>query len=58
MRVCAEQNHTWDYVVFEKMLVGYASLDKPDTLLLGELSNQNMEIGYFLVGSRISVIND
>src|SRR6266700_4112045 len=43
-------------MIFEKMLVGYAPLDKPDALLLGELSNQNMEIGNLLVRSRKTLI--
>jgi len=39
------------------MLVGDTSLDKPDALLLDELSNHNMEIGHFLVRRRKTMIN-
>jgi len=45
-------------MVFEKMLVGNTTLDKPDTLLLGELSNQNVEVGNFLVRSGKTMVYD
>jgi len=45
-------------MIFEKMLVRYTAFNKPHTLLFGELSNQNMEIGHFLVRSRKTVIYD
>ena len=45
-------------MIFEKMLVGYAPLDKPDALLLGELSNQNVKVGNLLVRSRKTMIYD
>jgi len=45
-------------MVFEKMLVGYAALDKPDALLLGEFSNQNVKVGDLLVRSRKTMIYD
>ena len=57
MRVSAKENHPWYNVVFEKVLVGYASLDKSHAVLLDELSNQDMEISYLLVGSGKTMIN-
>src|SRR5207245_9689001 len=45
-------------MTFEKMLMGYATLDKPDALLLRELANQNMEVGNLLVRSRKTMIYD
>src|SRR2546425_6223857 len=45
-------------MIFEKMLVGYATLNQPDALLLDKFSNQNMEISHFLVRSRKTMIYD
>src|SRR5207249_2314967 len=58
MRISAKENHAWDHVIFKEMLVGYATLDEPDPLLLDELSNQNMEISHLLVRSRKTMVND
>ena len=44
-------------MILEEMLVGNATLDKPHTLLLDELSNQNMEISHLLVRSRKTMID-
>ena len=43
---------------FEEVLVRYAALDKPNALLLDELSNQNMEISHLLVRSRKTMVYD
>ena len=32
MRISAEENHTRHNMIFEKMLVGYATLYEPDAL--------------------------
>jgi hypothetical protein len=57
MRISAKQHHTRHYMIFEKMLVGYAALDQPDALLLDELSNQNVKIGHLLVRGRKTMVN-
>src|SRR2546428_10525463 len=56
VRISAKQHHAGHNMVFEEMLVGYATLDQPDALLLDELSNQNMEISDLLVRSRKTMI--
>jgi len=38
-------------MIFEKMLVGNTTLNEPDALLLGEFSNQNMEVSHFFIRS-------
>src|SRR5205807_97968 len=58
VRISPKENHTRHHMIFEKVLVGYATLDKPDPLLLDELSNQNMEISHLLVRSRKTMIYD
>src|SRR5207249_11429831 len=56
VRVCAEQDHSRDDVVLEKMLVRDASLYQPDSVLLGKVSHHMVKIGYFLVGSWERVV--
>jgi hypothetical protein len=58
VRISAEENHTRHNMIFEKMLVGYATLYKPDALLLDELSDQNMEISNLLVRSGKTMVYD
>ena len=58
MRVRAKEDHTRHYMIFEKMLVGYAALNKSDALLLDKFSNQNMEISHLLIRSRKTMVYD
>ena len=57
MRVSPEQNHSWDDMVLKEMLVRNASLYKPDTKFLDELSHQVMKIGDLLIWSGERMIN-
>src|SRR3989442_10416689 len=58
VRICTEENHTRHHMVFEKVLVRDTSFDKPDPVLLDELTDENMEISHFLVRSGKTMIYD
>ncbi len=58
VRICTEQNHTWQNMIFEKMLVRNTSFHKSDALLLDKLLDQNVEVGHFLVRSGKTMVYD